>query len=262
DTSGQGRKLEQQEQEKAQKEPTRDFGPGYPVAMGFGFITQGGLSGWAPGQMARFLPEGTGYLLPKGSDVVMQVHYHRNGRVEKDRTAIGLYFARRPVEKRFQSLILAGGQRSLLGRPGFFSIPAGEENFRLSGSMWVDQDCTIYNVLPHMHKLGKAIKATITPPEGPTKTLIAINEWDYNWQETYVFKDPISVKAGTRFEVEANYDNSANNPNNPNDPPKRVNFGQQTTDEMCFVFLGATADKPGRLRTRFEPPKTETNSKP
>ena len=65
--------------------------------MGIGFQPRGGLGGWAPGQMARYLPEGSGHALPKGSDVVVQVHYHRDGRQETDRTRIGLYFAKKPV---------------------------------------------------------------------------------------------------------------------------------------------------------------------
>ena len=40
-----------------------------------------------------------GLLLPKKSDIIMQVHYHRDGRAEKDRTQIGLYFAKKKVEQ-------------------------------------------------------------------------------------------------------------------------------------------------------------------
>src|SRR5262249_46957164 len=92
---------------------------------------------------------------------------------------------------------------------------------------------------------------TITPPDGKPQTLIAIKDWDYNWQEVYTFQDKIPVMAGTILEVEAFYDNSSKNPNNPNDPPKPVLFGEQTTNEMCFVFIGATSDKPGRIRSTF-----------
>ncbi len=248
DTTGQGRKLEQQAKARAKKENQLDRGPGYSVAMGVGFLPQGGLGGWAPGQMARYLPEGTGHYLPKGSDVILQVHYHRDGRLEKDRTSIGLYFAQKPVKTRFQTLALPGR---------FASIPAENDHYRVQGSIWVDQDCTLHTVMPHMHMLGREIKVTITPPEGPGQTLVAIDDWNYNWQETYLLKEPLAVKAGTRFDVEAYYDNSSKNPNNPNSPPKRVFFGQQTTDEMCFVFLGATSNTPGRLRRLLEPPKRE-----
>jgi peroxiredoxin len=263
DSKSQGRRLEKLAREKSSSTDP-DFGPGYPVQMGYGFVpTEGGLNGWAPGQMGRYLPEGTCYFLPKGADIVMQVHYHRNGRVEKDRMSIGLYFAKKPVERRLQSVVYAGTQAHGLGlRDVFFAIPAGAEHFKLQGTMWIDQDCTIYYVLPHMHKLGKEIKVTMTPPDSPTRTLVAIRDWDYNWQETYMFKEPIKVKSGTRFEVEAFYDNSLGNPNNPNNPPKVVTYGQQTTDEMCFIFLGATSDKPGRIQRRFEAPPTQAAPKP
>lgn len=246
DTSGHARKLEKEEQAKAQKET--DSGPGYSVAMGVGFLPTGGMGGWAPGQVPRGLPEGTGYLLPKGADVVIQVHYHRNGRVEKDRTSIGLYFAQKPVTRRYQGAILPGR---------FLMIPPGNDQFRVQGSMWIDQNCELHSIMPHMHMIGRQIKVTITPPDGKPQTLVAIKDWDYNWQETYFFQKPIHVQPGTRFDVQAIYDNSTKNPSNPNNPPKLVFFGEQTTNEMCYVFFGATSDQPGRIKQRREPLKRE-----
>ena len=82
----------------------------------------------------------------------------------------------------------------------------------MKGSLWIDQDCDLHSVMPHMHMLGKTIKVTMTPPKGETATLVDIKEWDYNWQETYFFKDKIHVTAGTRLDIEAHYDNSNKNP--------------------------------------------------
>src|SRR5581483_53890 len=80
DTTGQGRKLELKQQKDKQspsdqehaRETDLDKGPGYTVSMGIGFTPQGGLNGWAPGSMPRHLPEGAGFFLPKGADVIMQ----------------------------------------------------------------------------------------------------------------------------------------------------------------------------------------------
>jgi hypothetical protein len=96
-----------------------------------------------------------------------------------------------------------------------------------------------------MHLIGRRIKVTMTPPGGSPETLVAITDWDYNWQETYYFKTPLQVKAGTRFDIEGIYDNTGKNPANPNDPPKLVRFGEQTTNEMCFGFLQTSGVKPG-----------------
>ncbi len=240
DPAGQGRRLEQKERDKPKKETETDTGPGYEVAMGIGFVPQGGLGGWAPGQVPRYLPADTGYLLPKGSDVILQVHYHRDGRVEKDRTAIGLYFAKKPVRTRYRAALIPGR---------FLVIPAGNDRFKVTGATpALAHDATLHAVTPHMHMLGREIKATLRPPDGPPRTLVAIKDWDYNWQETYVFKEPIPVKSGTKFAVEATYDNSAKNPNNPNHPPRLVTYGEQTTNEMCYVFLGMTSSQPGVIR--------------
>jgi hypothetical protein len=252
DAAGQGRKLAEKEQQRRKEAGEVDRGPGYSMSMGIGFMSQGGLGGWAPGQRARQLPEDTGYFLPRASDVVMQVHYHRDGRAEKDRTEVGLYFAKQPAARRFQGMVIAGrtvGSPPVAAFPNFFVIPRDVAHYPLHGGVVVDQDCELHSVMPHMHLLGKEIWVRLTPPDGGRPaTLVAINDWDYNWQETYFFKESIPVKAGTVIEVDAFFDNSAANPNNPSEPPKKVTFGQETTDEMCFVFLGVTTDGPGRVK--------------
>jgi peroxiredoxin len=251
DRTGKGRKLEQAERDRAKADDEPDRGPGYNSTMGVGFLPQGVLGGWAPGQMAHPLPDGHGWLLPKGSDVVVQVHYHRTGRVEKDHLSLGLYFAKKPGTKPFKGLILPGL---------FLAIPADNDQFKVHGDIEVYQDCVLHDVMPHMHKLGKEIKVTITPPDCPPTTLIAIQDWDYNWQETYFLKEPMALKKGTRLSVDAVYDNSAKNPMNPFDPPRWVLPGEQTTNEMCFVFMGATSDAPGRIP--FGPPGGKPSSRP
>jgi len=245
DTSGKARELEKKERDKENK--GQDRGPGYSVAMGLGFIPQagsvGGVGGWAPGQIVRHLPDGYGYLLPKGSDIVLQLHYHRNGRVEKDRTSLGLYFAKGNRSKRWKGMVIPGR---------FLVIPPGNERFRVHGGLEVEQECRLYSVMPHMHMLGREVQVTLTPPSGKPMTLVAIKDWDYNWQETYWLKEPIVIRPGTRLEVEAIYDNTSKNINNPSSPPRWVKFGEQTTDEMCYIFLGATADTPGKIKVRHD----------
>ncbi len=157
--------------------------------------------------------------------------------------------------------------------PGrFFLIPANNSHFKVTGSTKVEEECVLHSVMPHMHLLGRQIKVTMTQPNQPKQTLLEIGAWDYNWQETYFLKQPLKLPVGTLLEVEAVYDNSAGNPNNPNSPPRPVTFGEQTTNEMCFVFLGATSDTPKRSpftrpfggrrpfdRDRKEPPPRAKN---
>ncbi len=259
DTTGQARERDKKERERTKKPDETDRGPGYSSAMGIGFISLrpgaiGGIGGWTPGLRGFKLPDGTGYALPKNSDIVMQIHYHRNGRPEVDRTQIGLYFAKDEQVKKLQQL-------KLLVVPGIFSgskemsrwktIPAGENSYRVVGKVITEQDCTIYSVLPHMHMFGKTIKVTMTPPEGKEQVIVNIEDWDYNWQESYFFQKPIPVKKGTLFTVEATFDNSLKNTNNPFNPPRDIKRGEQTTDEMLFGFIRATTDTPGDVKTNY-----------
>ncbi len=246
DGSGQGRELEKKQREKDKGLQLADSGPGYNVAMGVGFVAMpskpgeapkfGGIGGWAPGQTPQFLPQGAGWLLPKGSDFLIQTHYHRNGQPTDDRTQIGLYFAKEPIDLPWQTVIIQGLK-------GWDKIPAGKSDYMAHGGVYFHADAVLHNVLPHMHLLGKSVTVTMTPPGDGAKpvVLVEIPAWDYRWQETYWFKEPIHVKAGTKVEVQAHFDNSAANPNNPTKPPREVSYGEQTTDEMLFAFFGATS---------------------
>jgi peroxiredoxin len=246
DTTGRAREKEKEEIARKKADDEQDHGPGYSSSMGVGIRPQagkfGGMGGWAPGNLPRYLPEGAGWTLPKGADVVVQVHYHRTGRVEKDQLRIGLYFSKKPLATKWKDMVVPGR---------FLFIPAGEDNFTVKDGVEVLADCTVHSVMPHMHMLGKSIKVTVTPPEGKPFTLVAIKEWNYNWQETYTLKEPLTIKAGTKLNVEAVYDNSAKNPSNPFNPPRLVPVGEQTDNEMCFVFLGCTSDQAGRVPVRL-----------
>ena len=66
--------------------------------------------------------------------------------------------------------------------------------------------------------------------------MLRVPEYDFNWQHTYNFAEPVSVPAGTRIDLTLWWDNSADNPSNPN-PNREVEFGEPTTDEMGFGFL-------------------------
>jgi peroxiredoxin len=268
DTTGQARELERKQQLRDRDGSPIDHGPGYSSNMGVGFIARpkpgqkgpvfGGLGGWAPGQSPQFVPDDAGWLLPKGSDFIIQTHYHRDGSPAEDQTRVGLYFAKGPVEKPWQTVILAGLN-------GTERIPAGESHFVAKGSVYLHREAVLHSVLPHMHLLGKNVKVTMTPPGGDPVVLIDIPAWDYKWQETYWFKEPIHAKVGTKLEIEAVFDNSADNPNNPTLPPKTVKVGEETTDEMLYAFFGATSPKSPSERIRsyaLPPPEMGTAAPP
>ena len=271
DTTGQARGLEKKQLGRdkldiASGKIMADRGPGYTTGMGVGFFapggdrdspTFGGIGGWAPGNAPQFVPQGMGWLLPKGADFLIQMHYHRNGQPARDRTQIGLYFAKTPIDQPWQTVIVNGMKPSE-------KIRAGETDHLSKGAVYLHTDAVLHSILPHMHLLGKRTKVTMTPPGGEPVVLVDIPVWDYKWQETYWFKEPIHAKAGTKIEIEAVFDNSSANPYNPSSPPRDVKVGEQTTDEMLFGFLGATSlEKPWiKVRASAFPPQGLTHVPP
>jgi hypothetical protein len=222
DTSGAARKLD-----------AADPGPGYTHFGGVGFLPTGGLGGWAPGNIPALLPKGVGTLLPKDADIVLQVHYHKTGKPEADRTKIGVYFSKGPVDKRVRVAPVL--HRAL-------QIPAGDSNYVVEAGMPVPADVTVLGVTPHMHLLGREMTVTAALPDGTQKPLVRVPDWNFNWQTTYSFQEPRKLPKGSRIHLVARYDNSENNPRNPNHPPRLVTWGEQTTDEMCIAFVAYTVD--------------------
>jgi peroxiredoxin len=212
--------------------------PGYASFGGIGFTTSGSLGGWAPGNTPLLLPEDVGRRLPKTCHVVIQVHYHKSGRKEVDRSKLGLYLHKRPVKK----LLV---EEAVMSRLLF--IPPGARRHRVAGGITLGEDSHILAILPHMHLLGTEIKVTATTPDGKVQPLVWIDDWEFNWQETYVYKEPIGLPRGTRISLEAFYDNSADNPRNPNRPPRFVRWGEESSDEMCIAFLYMTRDNENLL---------------
>jgi mono/diheme cytochrome c family protein len=213
-----------------------DPGPGYPCFGGPGFRAQGGLGGWAPGARPQVLPAGVGLLLPKGARVVIQVHYHnREAGTETDRTAMGLHFARERIDKRLRVIpVINTG----------FLIPAGARRHEVTASYTLPPAWHLHaiGITPHMHLLGRQMTVTATRPDGTVVPLIRIDDWDFHWQGTYTFREPVALPGGTRIDLRAVFDNSAENRRNPTRPPRPVGWGEGTTDEMCIAFLRVTAD--------------------
>ena len=221
DTQGLGRKMDEAE-----------AGPGYTSFGSPGFLPDGELDGWAPGKLPYFLPDGIARPLPKGSDLVMQVHYHSNGKPEQDTTQVGIYFAKKPITKHLGILPLIAP----------LNIPAGEASYKTGTSFPMLFDAKAIFIIPHMHLLGREIAVEATLPSGEKKPLIRINDWDFNWQDSYNYKDFVALPKVTQLTLKARYDNSAANPRQPNNPPKPVAWGEATTDEMCIAFIGYIAD--------------------
>jgi hypothetical protein len=224
---------------ESQRLDDADPAPGYQCFGGPGFsitnLTSSTLGGWAPGARAARLPENIAYSLPANSRIVLQVHYHlHDTEPHSDRTELAVYYAKRKPEKTILVLPLINQNFTLAPNDPNAKVTASFTNFLTPVHIWF--------IAPHMHLLGRKMKVEETYPNGSKSCLVNIDDWSFNWQGQYYYKEPIAAPVGANFALTAFYDNSVDNPLNPNYPPKAVSWGEQTTDEMCIAFLGVTVD--------------------
>lgn len=219
--------------------PTFDNGCLTPEG-GAGILTDGSmkdgmpalLCGQAPGRDADVWPAGYAKRLPAGAKILLQIHYAKNGSVERDRSKVGLIFAKTPPEKEIFTEAI---------RNHYFVIPPGADNHEVKACYTFPEDVQVLSLMPHMHLRGKDMEFKAISPSGGSEILLRVPNYSFNWQTTYYLRKPIAIAKGTRFEVNAHFDNSPKNKDNP-DPSKTVRWGDPTYDEMMIGWVDYARD--------------------
>jgi len=165
---------------------------------------------------------------------VIQIHYHPSGKPEADQSSVGLTFGGPPQM----------GLAAMLAGTRQIDLAPGVRHQEVSDWIAVPEDADLIGITPHAHLLCTEMKVTAELPDGRTEPLIWIKNWDFNWQGQYRYAEPVHLPKGTRIKMRYVYDNSVANPRNPSNPPKRVTFGEQTTDEMALLFLQVELPRP------------------
>ena len=200
------------------------------------------LAGYAPGMTPQIWKPGQARLIKAGSYLVFQMHYTTNGHAARDRTRIGMVFAKAPVTEQIVALQAAGHG---------LQIPPGVANYRVDASATMFDNVSLVGMRAHMHVRGKSMVFRAVYPDGTTETLLNVPKYDFEWQPYYYLETPKALPRGTRIECTSVFDNSPNNPFNP-DPQATVYWGPQTWDEMMIGWLDVavrvnrTATRPAR----------------
>ena len=195
--------------------PDADYPPGY-------------MLGWTPGQRPRPSPQGMPWRLEPSSDFVVQLHMQPTGKPEAVQARVGLYFTTEAPTAAPLGLRL--GSQTI-------DIPPGDAQYAITDRFVIPVDVDVLAVQPHGHNLARDMRGEATLPDGTTMPLIAITDWDFRWQDVYLYAKPLLLPAGSVVSMRFVYDNSAGNPRNPFQPPRRIVWGQNTTDEMGDLWL-------------------------
>lgn len=189
---------------------------------------------YAPGRSPDEWPQDYAKFVPAGSDIVLQMHYAVHGlhAATEDRTSIGMVFAKGLPAKRVVTLQLTNDS---------FSIPPGDPNYRVEVQGTIPNDGLLLSFFPHMHLRGKTFQYNTVEPHGRVRTLLKVPRYNFYWQLSYRLQKPIPLKAGTRLQAVAEFDNSSGNVHNP-DPSATVTWGEQTWAEMMVGFFDVAID--------------------
>jgi hypothetical protein len=192
------------------------------------------LVGWAPGDLGMVLPPDTALKVPKGSRLRLEMHYTPNGTPVKDRSSVGITFAKKPprfelCQSEFANMAIA--------------VNANDPNYKAQATFRLPADARLVSLTPHMHWRGKDYFYEALYPDGKKETLLSVPRWDFNWQSVYRFQEPVKLPKGTKLHSVAHWDNSANNPLNP-DPTKKVFFGLQSWEEMMVGYVSFVWENP------------------
>ena len=207
----------------------QDATPGYDgIIVRSAVYPDGHFLGWTPGQAAPLLPAGLAWTLQPKSDLVVQLHLVPSGKPELIQPSIGVYFTDDPPTRTPVMMRLSNQQ---------IDIPAGDARYIASDSFVLPVDVDVLAVQPHAHYLAREVTGIATLPDGTSRTLISIPDWDLRWQHVYRYATPVALPKGTTLSMRYRYDNSAANSRNPAVPPVRVQWGQQSQEEMGDLWL-------------------------
>ena len=229
--------------------------PGYDGLIARSAVyPDGHFLGWTPGQVAPLLPPDLAWRLDRHTDLVVELHMQPSGKPEQVAPSIGLYFGDEASAdasqrtRRTPSMLRLGRQN--------IDIPAGDAQYVVTDSYMLPVDVEVQAVQPHAHYRLREARGDATLPDGSTRPLIAIRDWDFRWQHVYRFVNPVRLPKGTKLSMRYAYDNSAGNPRNPQQPPARARWGQRSSDEMGDLWIQVlTRDEADlvRLNRDFRP---------
>jgi hypothetical protein len=193
---------------------------------GAGFFPAGMIAGYVPGRSVKMFDEGAAMTLTPDMDLVLQVRYRPRGEQEMDVTRVGLYFAKEAPQRSVSAVYL--GRENLRIAPGAFEEVI-RDRVTLAAPMEVQE------VRPRLLRFGQAMRAWAEPPDGKRIGLLEIQDWDYTWQDTCTFSQPISLPKGTVIHSEWTISNPT---------AVEIRSGETAKDEAPALWLGGVVASP------------------
>jgi len=254
-------------QSSIEKRNYEDDRIGWSCYGGIGLSASSEMIGtWAPGALPTNYPEDTGFLLEPDDMIIVQMHYNLSNARQPDETKVTLQLSDEDAsiaELRTYQLVapveipcptgIDGTQCDRLSSLDRVARLYGQEFHYFPDSLL--RDCnqtlddyadntgenatgycdypipapiTVYSAFGHMHELGASFQLELNPDSDEPVMMLDIPNWDFHWQDTYQFAEPVQLKRGDVVRMTCTWDNTLS------EDPRYVVWGEGTSDEMCF----------------------------
>jgi len=188
---------------------------------------RGSVGGYAVGAESSVYAKNVGSFLPAGGAIGFQMHYTPYGKEAVDNSQIGVYFYDKPPELMMRNVVVIDGT---------IAIQPNSKRHKEVAYVEFPNDALLYSAFPHAHYRAYATDLWLQTPDGKKTQLLSLPRYDFNWQRSYTFAQPIRIPAGSKLIAHYVYDNSKANPANP-DANIKVTWGEQSHEEMFFTSV-------------------------
>ena len=168
-----------------------DGAPGFRETADQGFPATPPVVVWTPGQ-PPVVNEGVGYLLPRGADIVLRIHYKKTWMTEgtafSDQSQVGLHFAHGDA---------AAIESTLVSSPDIASDNAITFRHELA------TDMTVLALFPEVDVESSELQLEAVTPDGERVPMLWLREPDGGWPTRFWFDTPIALPAKSQIQVRA-----------------------------------------------------------
>ena len=179
-------------------------------AAGNNVLVSGTPITWAPGGGAFNFPEGTGIRFEPGHKLVLQTHYNIKEGAGEDQTTVRMSWADEVEREAVTVLMDEFLASTFTGVP--LEIPPGNDTHVFVWDRPLTQwdsrfsawgEVELLGMLPHMHELGRRMQVTIRRggEAGGEECGLYVDRWDFNWQQAFMYEQPIVVRPGDSIKV-------------------------------------------------------------
>ena len=157
------------------------------------------LGTWTPTHPVSALPADAAIQLPAGGKVAVEIGYRGTDADAAGAGELGLYFSPSKPAQLASALEISAAP---------VSVAAGKTRERVRTELTVKAATSAAALWPSLGAGATSVEVTAIRPDGVVEPLLWLKDYRADWPSSYVFKEPVTLPAGTRLVVTAYYDNT------------------------------------------------------